>query len=361
MRPHHPWLKKCVQRLNQLPQIHAIAITEPYYDEDKRLLADGRLTLTTTAGKIDYIFVIKTGITVDSFASQLEYLELFCQQVYLPQRPLLIVDRLSDSVGYQLIEKNIEFIDSKGLIYLNNDSHYILVQNIENKKQKPSNRLTVNGLKLMFIILQEPQRLQKYDRARLGQLAGINIKSVSQTLEILHRLHYLKLRSNQKYTVANYLKLFERWELGYIEILRNTLFLQAYRLLKPQSWSDRYDAMAIIKAENILIGGEWGADLLTQYLRSSQIVLHLPDVKKIQPIMLKLRLVPDPEGNIVFLRQFGQRNHWWLHETMKETPVVDPLLIHAELSLNPDARLKEVAQIIYEKYILPRQKRAEMM
>lgn len=30
MRPHHPWLNKCVQRLNQLPQIHAIALNSNF-------------------------------------------------------------------------------------------------------------------------------------------------------------------------------------------------------------------------------------------------------------------------------------------------------------------------------------------
>ncbi|MEC4852142.1 MAG: type IV toxin-antitoxin system AbiEi family antitoxin, partial [Jaaginema sp. PMC 1079.18] len=222
-------------------------------------------------------------------------------------------------------------------------------------------QLTVSSLKLIFIILQEPQRLQKCDRAQLAQLTGISIKSVSRSLKALQQLDYLQSNSNQKYTINNYLKLFERWELGYQEMLRPTLFLQAYRPLKLQNWVEQQDVINILKAENILVGGEWGADILTQYLRSNQIVFHLPNTAKIQQIMLKLRLVPDAQGNIIFLRQFGQRNHGWLHETLNQTPVVDPLLIHAELSLKPDARLKEVSQLIYDKYLLPRQKRAEMM
>ncbi|QYX31637.1 type IV toxin-antitoxin system AbiEi family antitoxin [Sphaerospermopsis torques-reginae] len=41
-------------------------------------------------------------------------------------------------------------------------------------------------------------------------------------------------------------------------------------------------------------------------------------------------------------------------------PVADPLLIHAELSLNPDTRLKETAKRLYEKYIIVRQEIAEI-
>jgi hypothetical protein len=69
--------------------------------------------------------------------------------------------------------------------------------------------------------------------------------------------------------------------------------------------------------------------------------------------MVKLRLVPDPQGNITFLHQFGKSNHWWLHRTER---IADPLLLYAELMMVPDDRLKETAQWIYEKYIVPRWK-----
>jgi hypothetical protein len=363
--PQHPWLKKCVEQLNRLPQIQAIATTEPYYDEENRFLADGRLSLTTKAGTVDYVFVVKGGITVDSLESQLKYLHLFRQQINFPKRALLIADNLADFVVERLVTENVEFLDSKGSIYLNNHFHYILICNTISTKNKisysSSNRLTVSILKLVFVLLQEPQRLQKCDRARLADLVGIKTKTVSRGLETLLNLEYLELIANSSYVIKNYTQLFERWQMGYLEILRNSLLIQSFRPLKGQEWLEQEDLINIIEAQRLLIGGEWGADLLTQYLHFSSFALHLPEHLKIQPLMLKLRLVPDPVGNIIFLRQFGKRNHWWLHEKLAEMPVVDPLLIYAELMVKRDDRLKEVAKMIYEKYILPRQKRAEMM
>lgn len=45
MLPLHPWLKKCLEYLDKLPQIQTIATTEPYCEN--AILTDGKLILTT--------------------------------------------------------------------------------------------------------------------------------------------------------------------------------------------------------------------------------------------------------------------------------------------------------------------------
>ncbi|HAJ59481.1 MAG TPA: hypothetical protein DCP31_09590, partial [Cyanobacteria bacterium UBA8543] len=108
---------------------------------------------------------------------------------------------------------------------------------------------------------------------------------------------------------------------------------------------------------NLLIGGELGASILTQYLRPIGTVLHFPEEQNYRKLMVNLRLVPDPQGNISFFHQFGKRNRWWLHQ--EPDPIADPLLLYAELMMIPDDRLKETAQRLYEKYIVYRRNRAE--
>ncbi|HAA33344.1 MAG TPA: hypothetical protein DCE56_43510 [Cyanobacteria bacterium UBA8553] len=358
MRPKHPWLKKCLEQLEKLPQICATATTEPYVYEE--ILADGKLTIETSNYKINYIFVIKSGITADTLDLQFEYLHHFSNRLYAPNRPLLITNDLSDFVIDQFLEKNIEFLDTNGTIYLNNPTFYILVRNSTRQTQKASssNNLTTSTLKLAFTLLQDPQRLIKSDQNRLAELTGIDTKTVSRGLESLHNLGYLQRLPTGDYLISDYNKLLERWELGYVENLRPSLLIETYRPLKRQIFSEISDEMIKFAASNnLLIGGELGAAILTQYLRPIGTVLHIPEEQNYRKLMVNLRLVPDPQGNISFFHQFGKRNRWWLHQ--EPDPIADPLLLYAELMMIPDDRLKETAQRLYEKYIVYRRNRAE--
>jgi hypothetical protein len=360
MRPKHPWLKKCLEQLEKLPQICATATTEPYVYEE--ILADGKLTIETSNQRINYIFVIKSGITADTLDLQFEYLHHFSNRIYAPNRPLLITSDLSDFAIDQLLEKNIEFLDTNGTIYLNNPTFYILVRNSNGQTQKASSSssLTTSTLKLAFTLLQAPGHLKKSarnrlaDRNRLAELTGINTKTVLRGLHSLHNLGYLQRLPNGNYSISDYNKLFERWQIGYVESLRPSLLIKTYRPLKRHFFSEIADELIeFAGSNNLLIGGELGAEILTQYLRAIGTVLHIPEEQNHLKLMLKLRLVPDPQGNITFFHQFGKSNQWWLHEA---EPIADPLLLYAELMMLPDDRLKETAQQLYEKYIVPRWK-----
>jgi hypothetical protein len=355
MRPKHPWLKKCLEQLEKLPQIHATATTEPYVY--KGILADGKLTIKTSNHTINYIFVIKSGITADTLDLQFEYLHHFSNRLDAPNRSLLITSDLSDFVIEQLLEKNIEFLDTNGTIYLNNQTFYIFVRNSTRQTQKSSSSstLTTSTLKLAFTLLQAPWRLRKSARNRLAEPTGTNINTVLRGLHSLYNLGYLERLPNGDYSISDYNKLFERWQMGYVERLRPSLLIKTYRPLKRQLFSEIADELIEFAASNnLLIGGELGAAILTQDLRPIGTVLHIPEEQNHLKLMLKLRLVPDPQGNITFLHQFGKSNHWRLHQAEQ---IADPLLLYAELMMLPyDARLKETAQRLYEKYIVHRWK-----
>jgi hypothetical protein len=85
--------------------------------------------------------------------------------------------------------------------------------------------------------------------------------------------------------------------------------------------------------------------------------LHLLDELKTS-FLVNLQLKPDPNGDITLLRTFGFANAY--HYDDSDNPMVrnfnyvDPLLIHAELNLIHDGRVKTVAQRLFEKYIAPR-------
>ncbi|MDB9473545.1 type IV toxin-antitoxin system AbiEi family antitoxin [Dolichospermum circinale] len=355
MQPKHPWLQKCIQKLEELPQIETTTIIEPFLENT---LADGLLTIYTPHNKIhQYIVEIKVPITLDTVDANINYIHHLQEKLSNDKRTLLITDALSDEVLDLLLENNIEFIDTTGNIYLNNSSLYILVRSSSTQRKK--SKITSSTLKVAYAILQDPYILQYPTLEMIVNVAGVDSKTVKRSLETLYQLNYLQRQRNGTYRIENYTKLLERWEMGYIENLRPELLIGTFSTRENIDFNYISEQiLEIAQNQEIIIGGELGAAILTGYLKPINMTIHIPEEYNYRTITTMLRLKPDPKGNIIILKQFGNKNQtkYYLPE-----PVADPLLIHTELCLYPDERLKETAKRLYEKYIITRQEIAEMV
>ncbi|MDB9460620.1 type IV toxin-antitoxin system AbiEi family antitoxin [Dolichospermum circinale CS-545/17] len=373
MQPKHPWLQKCIQKLEELPQIETTTIIEPFLENT---LADGLLTIYTPHNKIhQYIVEIKVPITLDTVDANINYIHHLQEKLSNDKRTLLITDALSDEVLDLLLENNIEFIDTTGNIYLNNSSLYILVRSssIQNKKLLSAPNITTSTLKVAYALLQDPSILQSLKvisnltlkkisiLEKIGNVAGVDYQTVKSSLETLYQLNYLQRQRSGTYRIENYIKLLERWEMGYIENLRPELLIGTFSPRENINidFNDISEQiLEIAQNQKIIIGGELGAAILTGYLKAISMTIHIPQEYNYRAITTMLRLKPDPKGNIIILKQFGNKNQpkYSVYEH-----IADPLLIHAELCLYPDERLKETAKRLYEKYIITRQEIAEMV
>ncbi|MBE9219247.1 type IV toxin-antitoxin system AbiEi family antitoxin [Dolichospermum flos-aquae] len=355
MQPKHPWLQKCIQKLEELPQIETTTTIEPFLENT---LADGLLTIYTPHNQVKYLVEIKAPITLDTVDTNINYIHHLKEKLSNDQRTLLITDTLSDEVLDLLLENNIEFIDTTGNIYLNNSSLYILVRS--SSTQRKQSKITTSTLKVAYAILQDPIILQDPTLEMIVNVAGVDYQTVKSSLETLYQLNYLQRQRNGRYRIENYIKLLERWEMGYIENLRPELLIGTFSTGK--NINDIYniynEILSIPQYQKIIIGGELGAAILTSYLKPINMTIHVPEEYNYRTITTMLRLKPDPKGNIIILKQFGNKNQTKYHSP---EPVADPLLIHAELCLYPDTRLKETAKRLYEKYIITRQEIAEMV
>ena len=224
MQPKHPWLQKCIQKLEKLPQIEKIIIIEPFLENT---LADGLLTIYTPHNKIhQYIVEIKVPITLDTVDANINYIHHLQEKLSHDKRTLLITNALSDAVMDSLLENNIEFIDTTGNIYLNNSSLYILVRSSLTQRKK--SKITTSTLKVAYAILQDPYILQYPTLEMIVNVAGVDSKTVKRSLETLYQLNYLQRQRNGTYRIENYTKLLERWEMGYIENLRPELLIGTF-------------------------------------------------------------------------------------------------------------------------------------
>lgn len=356
MQPKHPWLQKCIQKLEELPQIETTTTIEPFLENT---LADGLLTIYTPHNQVKYLVEIKAPITLDTVDTNINYIHHLQEKLNNDKRTLLITDTLSDEVLDLFLENNIEFIDTTGNIYLNNSSLYILVRSssTQSKKLLSASKITTNTLKVAYAILQDPYILQ-YPTLEMN-VAGFDSKTVKSSLETLYQLNYLQRQRNGTYRIENYTKLLERWEMGYIENLRPELLRGTFSTRENIDFNDiSKQIREIARNQKIIIGGELGAAILTGYLKPINMTIHIPEEYNYRTITTMLRLKPDPKGNIIILKQFGNNNQ---AKYDSSEFVADPLLIHAELCLYPDERLKETAKRLYEKYIITRQEIAEMV
>jgi hypothetical protein len=337
----HPILTSCLHHLNQLPNIQASC------DQDFPAELDGHLRVRSPQESIDYLCEIKTNIKPESIRVILSQLEYYRHRHDAPL--LLLANYLSDKITAQLISEKVEFIDTAGNMYLNSPAAYILVRG--NRLQKSSittkSAFTPAGLQLIYSLLQNPFVLQAKYR-ELAEFAGISLGAVSVAIQNLYNSGHLQKSRAGGYQIVSYPKFLSFWEIGYAEKLRNHLLIGTFTSGTKRSFSQLADDIQLNATEGYLIGGELGAAIATDYLQPTKATLH---VKSHRQVILKLRLRPDPNGEVTILEQFGTQNAWNSDEFKH---LADPLLIHGELLIENDSRLCETASLLFDRFIAPR-------
>ncbi|WP_009632593.1 type IV toxin-antitoxin system AbiEi family antitoxin [Synechocystis sp. PCC 7509] len=395
MYPKNPLFQKCLTYLESLPNIKATIQEEPYLST--QVLADGSLIINTSDKIVNYVCEIKTNLTNDVIEQVAEYLTNLGKRLKSEQRPLLITRHLSNVVVERLLENNIEFVDVDGNIYLNSPELYVLVRN-QVSKENTNKSLEINtaALQVMYVLLSQPISISRKNNSyanlfhnlgvspkqvnnlsesvqklssvmngenlskpiskeddfdeKIARFSDLSLKTVKITLKKLQELDYIKPKYGG-YEIVDYVKLLERWELGYAERLRAKLLLGTFSPIGKWNFSEVTEELKeYADKSSYLIGGELAASIVTEYLRPISATLHLHKNVDARQIAVKLKLKPDIEGNIVLLQSFGN-DEYQQNKFGELKNLVNPLLIHAELVQTGNSRLKETAQIIYARYI----------
>lgn len=369
MKPGKTLLNDCLKHLNVLPNIQASIDTKALTIAGVN--ADGILTIHSHQQSVQYIYKTQPFVTSTIAELAISYCKYLEEKT--GQKVILFVRYLANAVIDRFLQHNIEFIDTAGNIYLHSPAIYILIRGQRPPTTKiSSSNITATTLKIIYSFLQSPHILQS-NYQEIAKVSGVAPSTVSRTIQDLYELGYLQRQRDGNYRIINYMKLLERWEMGYAESLRAKLILGIFTPGGGRSFAETTEnIIQIAKESNFLIGGELGAAIATSYLRPQSATLHLPndDSKtlgilklKIIGIAAKMKLKPSPEGEIILIQQFGINNGWtnYLKNPDRNTNIdfygeilTDPLLIHAELLLTADERLRETADRIYHQYIEPR-------
>jgi len=352
MHPKNPLFQKCLTYLEQLPGIKAVVQGESYFSNEA--LADGKLIISTLNKSINYVCEIKTGLTNDVIEEVTEYLSNLGKRLKHDERPLLVTRGLSNLVVEQLLKRNIEFIDVDGNIYLNYPEFYVLVRNqVPKESVSKSLEITAASLQVIYALLSQSNLFGRgYDfDEEIAYISGVTPKTVKNTLKKLQGLDYITYRHG-KYEIIDYVRLLERWELGYSERLRAKLTLGTFTPIGKIGFSEVADKIKEgAEHYDYLIGGELAASVMTEYIRPISATLHLSSNSNSREMAVNLKLKPDPDGNITFLQTFGHVKYHQNELGEFQKNLINPLFVHAELVRTGNSRLKETAQLIYDRYI----------
>ncbi len=344
-------LQKCLKHLADLPNIQVDFKEAPHIFGRESIA--GLLTISSNVNSVDYICQILPHVTeVDAVIFTSE--QRLCDE-NKGYKQLLITPNLTDSIIEYLLNQNIEFIDTKGNIYLNSLAAYVFIRaQSDSKKQiSPPFQITSTTLKIIYILLKSP-RILEAPPGEIAIAAGVTLENISSNLKNLYYLGYLEKKRGNHYWIANYKKLLERWEIGYIECLRPELLLGNFTLQQKGKFSELAQKITELALDDeFLIGGELGAAIATNYLYPQSAAIHISGNH--DSIANKLNLIPSSQGEIIFLQQFGTQNAFSNNQVDK---IADPLLIHTELIKENNDRLTLTAERLFDKYIEDRRQNA---
>jgi hypothetical protein len=279
-------------------------------------LKNNQLTLKTKRGESLYDVEVKPRLTLASLSTTLSHLKAHC-------RPLLVTIHLTPEIIEELVKRNLEFVDTSGNCYLNSDVGYILVQGQKRSAIKDTAPFSQAGLRIVYTLLTQPELATYRD---IATASDVSLGKVSTAIRTLLEQGYLFKTATGKLNVADQEQLRKRWELGYTEVLRPKLNPCRFKL------SQFLDSF-VKSLETGLVGGEWAAAKLTNFLRPESVTVYLPATAR-QRLQREAKLIPTAERSQVYLLdEFGN----------SKTKLAHPLLVRAELLALGDERLREVA------------------
>lgn len=263
--------------------------------------------------------------------------------------PMLMSTFLNSALAARLREAGVNYVDAAGNAWLKQGSLHVWIEG--RRPEAPPERaprpLQSAGLRLVTLFLEEPASVGWTYRA-MADAAGVSLGSINGVLDDLRGLGHLRVDRHGERHLARVQTLFERWEQGYLEVLRPKLLRRTCRLTGTRTLSDLAETVRGSEGA-VRLGGELGAALLSKSLRPERATLHFYD-EDVNGWMTRLRLAPDPHGTVDLLGAVTPHRGGSPTEAL-----ASPWMIHAELVRElPDGRIEEAAREIFDRHLAPR-------
>lgn len=314
---------------------------------DRALQPDARVRLRGEWGHTDYVCEARrtvTHATLGAIAAQLD-------QLGNPNTPaLLLTAYVPHELGLAMREHLIEFVDTAGNANLLAPGLRVwaLGHKPTARPMRRGTTLQPTGLRVLYQILRAPEATLALTHRGLAQAADVALGGIGPILAELETRGWIGVRGDKR-VLIDPRRAMARFEEGYAERLRDRLGPLKCRR-RPGTTLEEL-ATRVRKTfphGQVLIGGELGAAALTRALRPQTATLHVQD-GNLLAVMQALELLPDPGGDVTLMPPIGQPG-----TEAGPRGIADPILLRAELLVNPDDRLIEIATVLQTEHIEPR-------
>lgn len=268
---------------------------------------------------------------------------------------LAIFDRLTVDQAEELRNKNIEFIDKRGNIFLNLPDLYLFVSG-RKKSYTSIDNLTINkedylnkifkiaGVKLLYTILTDsnldnpPQNILNSPFRDIAQTAQISLGSTSGIIKAMENQGYIVI-DNRTRLLMNRKELFRNWINGFID------YRARWHVVHLASNNFDWWKTTDLKGSNIFWGGETAANILTEgFLIPEETTIYTGDLIYDFTLKHDLRLV-DSGGDVKLITRSSE------FLPKREDACIHPLLVYADLIFSGKNRNHEAATRIYDLYL----------
>ena len=342
--PEDPLVCRCLARLEELPFVDRAARFLPGRGHGR--FPEGYVRLHGPRGRTDLdLRLVRTHLTrtlVDG---------LLAQAAPDPHRPwILFAPHVGRGLARHLAERGANFVDPVGNCRLQIGREQIAqIEGRPPEKAPPQGRgVGAPGLRVYFALLVRPELLQAPLRT-IAHAAGVAPATAAVRLAELRETRLIHVDHRGKRTLAEPLRLLERWLQGYGAVVRPKLMIGRYRLRETavEAVEEKLTAVLGPAAEDTptwAFGGGAAAWRLTGFYRGEQIVVHLrqeaPDLPK------RLGALRDEEGPLTLLRAPGP-----VAFAGAEPGTVAPLLVYTELLHLGGKRAAEAATEVRKRYL----------
>ncbi|MBN2031352.1 hypothetical protein JW824_14050 [bacterium] len=334
----------CTEMLSQLPPIKHVKKNKSL--DAKTMGFDVLLDIVTDRGNIQFAVEIK-GILKRPLP---HHLAMMKNKLNLPL--MLMSEYINPSIAKELKQNGIHYIDCQGNTYINVNKYiYLDVQGLRKEhptEKKMSTLFQPTGLKLLFILLAYPEKLNTPLRT-LQSLSSISYGQTQAAMKELEQKDFILKNKTGQQTFRDKKTLFEKWLGHYDDRLRPKLVLGSYKIAPSieKEITRQLNKIQKQKQDGFAMGGGLGADLLIHHYRGPTTEIFVkPDL--FNNVKTILKLMAAKETNITLFNLFSP---WIIYRDSTTFPVVHPLFIYSELLHQGGNRARETAEMIYNAYL----------
>lgn len=268
--------------------------------------------------------------------------EASIRKLIYPHEGIVFAKHINPAIAKALKTENIQFIDTVGNAYFKSEHIYVFnfgnkpKDTVTHRKESQGKAFTPKGMQVVLALLLDSELVKKSFRS-ISEVTGVALGTVKLVMDDLVNLNYVHMVAKQR-KLLNKNELVEGFLKNYSMKFRNKQALELFTTTDIE----RLDTIDISQYE-ALWGGEYAAEVYTNYLKASSRTIYLPEQYKSAFIKQARLRKPKANENIDYavniITPYTKTEYL---EGNKE--LVHPFLVYAELITSGEPRQMETAE-----------------